>query len=80
MASSVFERTRALHADVEEMKEQLLNSINKHASTVRPHPDDRAFHTERMQRTIDRSCVCIRIVLLFVVLCGAGQGSHLARP
>lgn len=34
MSSSVVERTRALHADTEEMRERLMNTINKHAHSV----------------------------------------------
>jgi hypothetical protein len=35
MASSVFERTRALHADVEEAHERLLDTANRPAHSVR---------------------------------------------
>lgn len=38
MSSSVFERTRALHADIEEMREALLDKLNATAQTVR-HDD-----------------------------------------
>lgn len=46
MSSSVFERTRALHADVEEIREQLLQQIQTNTNSVRRREHTHT-HTQR---------------------------------
>ncbi len=68
MSSSVFERTRALHADVEDLKDKLLDATNKYANTVRRCAENGDERIGMRMRSMGRSAHCCRCGLCCLLL------------